>query len=264
MQLDRTRIAGRRDGGHAGSARRAGSRRRAVRVRLHHRSAGRRRPRRAARLPHAPSDHDEGIRPHARGLHRHQSRRAQCDAARPDSRLRPEVAARGDRRPRHRPAGRQQQRARRRRFACARSCRSWPRAACRRTASACAPIRPTDRRWRQCASAIRGSRRKPGPAASGRKTSARASTATISRTSRCGTTAAPASAILPPWSTIRPISSQPRAETAAYTMRRTTVMEKYRQGVDTATSPSATSDGGQDFRCRQIGVQIGVNEPSTS
>jgi pilus assembly protein CpaD len=34
---------------------------------------------------------------------------------------------------------------------------------------------------------------------------------------------------------------EPRAETAAYTMRRTTVMEKYRQGVDTATQPSATS-----------------------
>jgi pilus assembly protein CpaD len=34
---------------------------------------------------------------------------------------------------------------------------------------------------------------------------------------------------------------QPRAETAAYTMRRTTVMEKYRQGVDTATQESATS-----------------------
>ena len=34
---------------------------------------------------------------------------------------------------------------------------------------------------------------------------------------------------------------QPRAETAAYTMRRTTVMEKYRQGVDTATSRRATS-----------------------
>ncbi len=34
---------------------------------------------------------------------------------------------------------------------------------------------------------------------------------------------------------------EPRAETAAYTMRRTTVMEKYRQGIDTATQPSATS-----------------------
>jgi len=34
---------------------------------------------------------------------------------------------------------------------------------------------------------------------------------------------------------------EPRAETAANTMRRTTVMEKYRQGVDTATMPSATS-----------------------
>ena len=34
---------------------------------------------------------------------------------------------------------------------------------------------------------------------------------------------------------------EPRAETAAYTMRRTTVMEKYRQGVDTAAQPSATS-----------------------
>jgi pilus assembly protein CpaD len=34
---------------------------------------------------------------------------------------------------------------------------------------------------------------------------------------------------------------QPRAETPANTMRRTTVMEKYRQGVDTATQQSATS-----------------------
>jgi pilus assembly protein CpaD len=34
---------------------------------------------------------------------------------------------------------------------------------------------------------------------------------------------------------------QPRAETPANTMRRTTVMEKYRQGVDTATQESATS-----------------------
>ncbi len=32
---------------------------------------------------------------------------------------------------------------------------------------------------------------------------------------------------------------QPRAETAADTMRRTTVMEKYRQGVDPSTAPSA-------------------------
>jgi pilus assembly protein CpaD len=34
---------------------------------------------------------------------------------------------------------------------------------------------------------------------------------------------------------------QPRAETAAYTMRRTTVVEKYRQGVDSSTQQSATS-----------------------
>jgi len=34
---------------------------------------------------------------------------------------------------------------------------------------------------------------------------------------------------------------EPRAETAANTMRRTTVMEKYRQGVDTATQQSATT-----------------------
>ena len=34
---------------------------------------------------------------------------------------------------------------------------------------------------------------------------------------------------------------QPRAETRANSMRRTTVMEKYRQGVDTATQESATS-----------------------
>jgi len=34
---------------------------------------------------------------------------------------------------------------------------------------------------------------------------------------------------------------EPRAETPANTMRRTTVMEKYRQGVDTATQQSATS-----------------------
>ena len=34
---------------------------------------------------------------------------------------------------------------------------------------------------------------------------------------------------------------EPRAETAANTMRRTTVMEKYRQGIDTATQQSATS-----------------------
>jgi pilus assembly protein CpaD len=34
---------------------------------------------------------------------------------------------------------------------------------------------------------------------------------------------------------------QPRAETAAYTMRRTTVLEKYRQGIETATQPSSTA-----------------------
>jgi pilus assembly protein CpaD len=34
---------------------------------------------------------------------------------------------------------------------------------------------------------------------------------------------------------------QPRAETAAYTMRRTTVLEKYRQGIDPSTAPSAQS-----------------------
>jgi pilus assembly protein CpaD len=34
---------------------------------------------------------------------------------------------------------------------------------------------------------------------------------------------------------------QPRAETPAYTMRRTTVMEKYREGIDTATQESASA-----------------------
>ncbi|MGA9951425.1 MAG: CpaD family pilus assembly lipoprotein, partial [Xanthobacteraceae bacterium] len=34
---------------------------------------------------------------------------------------------------------------------------------------------------------------------------------------------------------------QPRAETAAYTMRRTTAFEKYRQGIDPSTQPSAQS-----------------------
>jgi pilus assembly protein CpaD len=34
---------------------------------------------------------------------------------------------------------------------------------------------------------------------------------------------------------------QPRAETAAYTMRRTTVFERYRVGIDTSTVPSAQS-----------------------
>jgi pilus assembly protein CpaD len=34
---------------------------------------------------------------------------------------------------------------------------------------------------------------------------------------------------------------QPRGETAAYTMRRTTVLEKYRQGLDPSTQPSASA-----------------------
>jgi pilus assembly protein CpaD len=34
---------------------------------------------------------------------------------------------------------------------------------------------------------------------------------------------------------------QPRAETAANTMRRTTVLEKYRQGVDSSTQPAASA-----------------------
>ena len=58
--------------------------------------------------------------------------------------------------------------------------------------------RPGDRTLGRSASPIRRSRRRRGLAACGPKTSGRASTATISRTSRCTTSAAPASAISPP------------------------------------------------------------------
>jgi pilus assembly protein CpaD len=34
---------------------------------------------------------------------------------------------------------------------------------------------------------------------------------------------------------------QPRAETPAYTMRRTTVFEKYREGLDSATQESTST-----------------------
>ena len=45
---------------------------------------------------------------------------------------------------------------------------------------------------------------------------------------------------------------QPRAETPAYTMRRTTVVEKYRQGVSPATTTRSVDQCGQDKRTRQM------------
>ena len=45
---------------------------------------------------------------------------------------------------------------------------------------------------------------------------------------------------------------QPRAETPAYTMRRTTVIEKYRQGVSPATTSRSVDQCGQDQRRRQM------------
>ena len=45
---------------------------------------------------------------------------------------------------------------------------------------------------------------------------------------------------------------QPRAETPAYTMRRTTVVEKYRQGDAPATTTRSVDQCGQDQRRRQM------------
>ena len=68
------------------------------------------------------------------------------------------------------------------------------------------------------------------------KISARVTTATISKISRCGTMAARHSATLPPWSIILPTSCNRAARRRLTTMRRTTVMEKYRAGSSPATT----------------------------
>ena len=104
------------------------------------------------------------------------------------------------------------------------------------TASSCAAIRRPRARSRPSASPIRRSPRKPAPAACGPKTSGRASTATISKTSRSGTSAAPRQRNLAAMVDNPADLVQPRGETPAYTMRRTTVLEKYRTGRRTATT----------------------------
>ena len=116
---------------------------------------------------------------------------------------------------------------------CMRSSRSWPRAACRRRASWCRPIQRPDRIWPRSASAIREFTPRPDPAACGRRTSVRASTATISKINRRGTMAAPLRRNLAAEVDNPSDLVQPRAETPAYAARRTTVLEKYRAGQPT-------------------------------
>ena len=177
-----------------------------------------------------------------------------ADATRAGSLLRARLEARSDRRHRRRPAGRQPQRAAPPPMPCARSYRSSPPAACRRKASRCAPIR---RRRAGChrAHQLSEDHRAGRPLrhlAGGYR--AEHDARAISRTGRTGISAAPTSAISPPWSTIRPISCSRAAKPRAYTMRRTTVIEKYRVGQTTRDaadraprsrpkSPTSANDG---------------------
>ena len=104
------------------------------------------------------------------------------------------------------------------------------------TAIGIRPYQPADRQARDAAaqlSADDGAR--PARAGCGRTTSARPTTASTSRTGRTTTSAAPRSAISPPWSTNPADLVQPRGETPAYTARRTTVLDKYRKGESPAT-----------------------------
>ena len=100
-----------------------------------------------------------------------------------------------------------------------------------------ARIRPGGEQARDPAAQLSADgRARPGPAACGPTISARATTPSTSRTGRTTTSAAPRSATSPPWSTNPHDLVQPRAETPAYTAKRTFGVDKWRKGESPATT----------------------------
>ncbi len=149
--------------------------------------------------------------------------------------IRSALEARSDRRHCRRAADRQQQRAWRRPTPCARSSRSSPRAACRRKASSCAPIRRAGRISPRSASAIRRSAAQAGPCGLWPEDIGPSMNRDYFENQPPWNFGCATSAISPPWSTIPPIWCSRAPRPPAYATRRTTVIEKYRQGQDPST-----------------------------
>ena len=74
----------------------------------------------------------------------------------------------------------------------------------------------------------------------------------LSRTGRTGISAAPASAISPPWSTTRPTWCSRAAKRRSMPPRRSVVIDKYRKGENPSGDLYAGYEPGQDQRCRQM------------
>ena len=182
-----------------------------------------------------------------RAVHRHQPRRPDAGAARRGAGLRAGLEARSDRRHHHRRADRHAATSAPPPTRCAKSARSWPPPACRRTAIGVRPYQPADPRKLATLrlnypTIDRGGRPVRAVAARSR---ADLRPRALSRTSRTGISAAPPSATSPPWSTTRPTSCSRAAKTPAYTPRRTVGARQVSPGREPGDDLSRTPNKGK-------------------
>ena len=198
------------------------------------------------RLSRAASDHAEGRRPHRRDLRRPQPRRPDAEPARRRARLRAAVAARSDQRHHHRRAARRADRARRRRFDARgaldprrlRRAGAMPSTCALPAAATCAgqhqdQLRQADGGGRP----LRHVAARPRPVGRRHDLSA--------RTGRTGISAAPRSAISPPWSTIRPTWCSRAAKRRPTPPRRSVAIDKYRKGENPSGAYAHGYDNGK-------------------